>query len=248
MPNDRIASLATSPEQHPRTSVDLLVSVRSVPEAQMALSAGVPWIDLKEPSAGALGAPDRQVAEQVALALHNHAKRSVALGELINLDPSLAIAFSRWFPVMKVGLAGAQVRSWQSQISELSLEITAQGSSLVPVIYGDWKECSAPSPEAVLECASSIAAQYVLIDTYYKRGQNLVNFISLEDLHSLADAVAAQGCSLVVAGSLTEPDATRLRNLPLAAIGVRGAVCAEQRESSVCPEKLRSWVHLFSQT
>lgn len=220
--------------------------MRSVPEAQLALAAGVTWIDLKEPSAGALGAPDAKVAMQVAETLREHPKRSVALGELASLELSLAQEFSQWFPVMKVGLAGTGNDAWQTRMSELSREIAAHGSSLVPVIYGDWKDCSAPSPEAVVDCAQQIAADYVLIDTYYKRGQNLLNLMSLERIHNLANELASQRRLLVVAGSLAESEAMQLRNLPVAAIGVRGAVCAQLRESSICPEKLGSWVSLFA--
>lgn len=217
-----------------------------MPEAQLALAAGVTWIDLKEPSSGALGPPAAKVAKQVAETLQTHSKRSVALGELPTLELTLAREFSQWFPVMKVGLAGVGQGTWQTKMSELSLEIAAQGSSLVPVIYGDWKECSAPSPEAVVECAKLTAAEYVLIDTYSKQGQNLLDLMSLDCIRSLADQLAAQNCSLVVAGSLAEQHAVRLRRLPLAAIGVRGAVCADKRESSICPEKLGTWVSLFA--
>ncbi|MEX0712176.1 MAG: (5-formylfuran-3-yl)methyl phosphate synthase, partial [Pirellulales bacterium] len=47
----------------------LLVSVRSLAEARLALAAGVDLIDLKEPARGSLGALDPAVARQIVRSL-----------------------------------------------------------------------------------------------------------------------------------------------------------------------------------
>jgi (5-formylfuran-3-yl)methyl phosphate synthase len=51
----------------------LLVSVRNLAEARLAHAAGVAWIDLKQPAAGSLGAPDLDVAQEVASFLRSRA-------------------------------------------------------------------------------------------------------------------------------------------------------------------------------
>src|SRR5262245_37010581 len=62
----------------------LLVSVRSVDEARVALDAGVDVIDVKEPLAGALGAASCRVIEDVVRLVDGRCMTSVACGELLD--------------------------------------------------------------------------------------------------------------------------------------------------------------------
>ena len=68
----------------------LLVSVRSLDEARVALEAGVDLIDLKEPARGPLGAVDLEVVEAVSQFVASRVPTSTALGELIDWNPSTA--------------------------------------------------------------------------------------------------------------------------------------------------------------
>ena len=61
----------------------LLVSVRSVEEARVALDAGVDLIDFKEPRRGSLGAVDASTAAEIVQAIGGRAPLSMACGELI---------------------------------------------------------------------------------------------------------------------------------------------------------------------
>jgi uncharacterized protein (UPF0264 family) len=62
----------------------LLVSVRSVEEARIALHAGVDLIDFKEPRRGSLGAVDASTAAAIIEAIGGQAPMSMACGELIS--------------------------------------------------------------------------------------------------------------------------------------------------------------------
>ena len=61
----------------------LLLSVRSAHEANLALETGVDLIDIKEPSAGALGAASPQVIEEIVRLVNRRVPTSVACGELL---------------------------------------------------------------------------------------------------------------------------------------------------------------------
>ncbi|HEV3164614.1 MAG TPA: (5-formylfuran-3-yl)methyl phosphate synthase, partial [Isosphaeraceae bacterium] len=62
----------------------LLVSVRSVEEAQRALAGGAAVIDIKEPARGPLGQADPEIWQAVREAVPPHLPVSAALGELID--------------------------------------------------------------------------------------------------------------------------------------------------------------------
>lgn len=88
--------------------------------------------------------------------------------------------------------------------------------------------------------------RYLLVDTFTKDGRRLLDWMQLAELQAIVEQAAASGRQTVVAGSLALQDLPQLMSLPVAAIAVRGAVCAEDRRSGLCPQKLQQWVELFS--
>lgn len=231
--------------------VRLLVSVRDESEARLALSECVDWIDLKNPSAGALGAPSRDVAKGVARNLKDFPSRSVALGELAEITLSrrtsdLAEIASR-FPVAKVGLAGAASgRDWKGDLQRIGAELAPQ-TQLVPVVYADFDICGAPTPSDVLHLAKRMKVPYMLVDTFTKDGRSLLDFLSLRILSELINTAATFGCKIILAGSVQERSVASVQALQPFAIAVRGAVCDKTRTGPINADKLRRWVKRFSQ-
>src|SRR5437879_5820555 len=93
---------------------ELLVSVRSVAEAEAALLGGADLIDVKEPERGALG---RAKGATIAAVLRRISRRrpvSAALGELADFScpyPGAGLAY------VKSGLAGCLGRAgWQREL------------------------------------------------------------------------------------------------------------------------------------
>ena len=66
-------------------SPGLLVSVRNAVEAEVALGGGADWIDVKEPTRGALGAADPQTIQSVIQTVAGRTPVSVAVGEFQEL-------------------------------------------------------------------------------------------------------------------------------------------------------------------
>ena len=223
----------------------LLVSVRNRWEAEICQSAGVDWIDLKEPLAGSLGRPSLKVAQQVASLLENHSRRSVALGELSHLlarqnDWGSSVALSQLFPIAKVGLARTtEIPRWQDKLTQLLQSISGK---LTPVIYADWQRCFAPEPKEIVQWAVAHESQYLLIDTFYKDGPRLLDCLDRQQLERIIETAGLAGTSVVLAGSLSMADVATLIELPCTALAVRGAVCSGQRHDQICPELLDRWV------
>lgn len=220
----------------------LLVSVRSAAEAADAVAGGADIIDVKEPNRGSLGRAETSVWRDVVAAVGGKAPVSVALGELrdwrsAGSEFTVDLAGVRF---AKMGLAGCESDArWREQLPQLwqSLPRTVQP---VAVIYADWRQAEAPSPEAIFELASESNVRHLLIDTFIKSAGRLLDHWPMADLSRFAAQVERQSQHMVLAGSL---DAANIRQvLPLRpwAIAVRGAVCAGSREGMISESRVRN--------
>ncbi len=199
---------------------------------------------------------------------------SAAVGELRDAPTTVAVCLAGYFPLLKVGLSGLRDSPiWPEQLGQLYANVRMAGADLVPVIYADHLACHAPAPAQVIEVASTLqqwsartlparlsdnltrtnagttdlsGPRYMLIDTFTKDGRRLLDWMSPAALESIVRLAAASGRQTVVAGSLALQDLPHLMSLPIAAIAIRGAVCAGDRRSGLCPERLRQWVEVFS--
>lgn len=216
----------------------------------MALSLGVPWIDLKNPALGSLGCPDTATARAVldvvaANQCGSGCQTSVALGELATLDIKDAVGLIRLFPIVKVGLAGfAPTPIGTGALDKLDQLAQLQHSpgQLVVAAYADYQRASAPPPETVIELAGQVGARYVLVDTFMKDGLGLFHWRTAPQITALGVQARRIGAELVVAGSLSSADWPMLSEAEPAIIGVRGGVCTEGRTSQLCPDRIAKWL------
>ena len=243
------------PSDQPKESStpELLVSVRSAAEAELALDLGVDWIDLKEPNSGALGPADPNTAAEVAKILKNHPRTSAALGELQEVKSTDAIALAEHFKVLKVGLSNCgSNEAWPrlfAHITQLLESGCGNPCSLVPVIYADWEKCDAVPATNVLDFLQTqlTNARFVLIDTFCKDGSTMQDYLNLkEELLPLILRCNRIGVGVVLAGSLRLEDIPGLRSTGAMALGFRGALCDKDRNSGLSRQKMREAVSLFN--
>ncbi len=241
-----VFSQPCAPDRLDQLKPKLLVSVRNAAEANLARSHGVDWIDLKNPDAGSLGAASLSEAASVAQVLNGFSNRSAAVGELRDNPLKPAESLAQLFPILKVGLSGlVHNPSWRDELRQFSERLKSYPTQLVPVIYADHVLSNAPPPQAVLSIATELGCQLTLIDTYTKDGRRLFDWLSPKSIAATVEAARQTNIRIVVAGSLTLEDLPYLLELPIAAIAIRGAVCAQDRRSSLCETKLTQWVELF---
>lgn len=227
----------------------LLVSVRSLSEAQAAAAAGVDLIDLKEPRRGALGRVSLDLASAVSKLLSPVARLSMALGEMSDwsdddwhavtyLPPGIRFA--------KIGLAGlAADDSWRTTWRRALGLLPAHAAS-VAVVYADWQLARAPAPADVLAEAILNGCRALLVDTWSKDGGNVFDHCCRDELSPLFQRARKSGLITVLAGSLRLDDlATSLALLP-DYVAVRGAVCHDSRAGELCPLKLSTWVETLA--
>jgi uncharacterized protein (UPF0264 family) len=224
----------------PEIAPQLLVSVRSAREALVALSGGADWIDLKEPSRGALAAVDTSVAREVVEAIAGRCPVSAALGELRDWETSLAqqLLAVPGVGVVKLGLAGCGP-DWQQRWLDVAAE--AGDQRLAAVVYADWQCASAPVPGAILEAAQAARCQYLLIDTYNKSAGSVFRCWSGPPLTSFLQQAREAAMTIVLAGSLTKADLEQIPRALVQIVAVRGAVCGGDRTASIDAALVADW-------
>jgi uncharacterized protein (UPF0264 family) len=218
----------------------LLVSVRNEEEAGEALRGGADWIDLKEPTMGALGYVNKEVAERVVDSVGSRSPLSAAAGDLrdwVGSGPAPVFGV-RGLKLLKIGLAHNQEPCWKDILLDVQSELAFFGQELVPVIYADFNKAGSPSPAEILSFAQLASCAWVLIDTFDKRTGSLLDYVDRPAIVDLLGAMRDRGLRTAVAGRLT---AEIMASLPLELIdvvGVRGAACRGDRLGAVCAERV----------
>lgn len=230
-----------------KTSVTrLLISVRNAAEAELALSAGVTLLDVKEPLRGPLGAASTEVLQSIAAAVeHRLAEEppidgyplllSAALGELLDYEPRILPA---GFQLAKFGLAGcAAIDDWPHKWRK-AIATFPVGVEPVAVVYADYERAKAPRPADVVAVGRELGCSYVLVDTFDKTQGNLLDLWHGTEIQRLVEQVQSQALRIVLAGSLSVSAIRRVLPLHPAVVAVRGAACGGDRNGSLDPERV----------
>ena len=225
----------------------LLVSVRNVAEAEIALAAGVDLIDVKEPGRGSLGAATPEVWRRVVDLCGDRRPVSAALGELLSEDAHELAACAHGLTYAKVGLAGcARDPKWVSRWKRC-LEALPDGVSPVAVAYADAEPAFAPRPEQVLGSAAELGCRALLIDTYDKARGDLFAYLNPGQLRALLATARKQDLFVVLAGSLGRDAIPFVEQLGADYIAVRGAVCQGARDGVVDTTLVKQFVRVLTQ-
>jgi len=238
-----------------RTS--LLVSVRNAAEADLAIRAGADLIDVKEPRAGALGAASSTVIDHILQVVRHRVPVSVALGELVEAtcrgegsDRLAAVpsAVANGLCYAKMGLADAATRRHWPLLWRRALDALPAHVSSVAVVYADWRQARAPSPERVLAEAARFDCQAVLVDTFDKAGGSLIDHWTFPQLDAFIRNARTRRQLVVLGGSLSV--ATLPSVLPLRPdyVAVRGAVCGGRRDSAIQADRVAELAAMLRRT
>jgi uncharacterized protein (UPF0264 family) len=231
-------------EARPSNRPGLLVSVRSVEEAEAALAGGADLIDVKEPSRGSLGRADDETIAAVVRIVGGRRPVSAALGELRDRPAPCALpglAYVKW------GLAGLG----PSRTRQLESLLAAQRSSnpgcrCVLVAYADWRRADAPEPETVGKLAIRLGADGLLLDSFCKDGRTLLDWLTVEEIERLCRGYRRNGLKIALAGSLGREEIVRLRAFKPDWFAVRGAACKDgRREGPIEAENVRRLIELL---
>jgi uncharacterized protein (UPF0264 family) len=228
------------PAVNTRKTPGLLASVRSLPEAEVALAAGVDIIDLKEPALGALGAVGHAVARDVVQMIDGAVRVSATIGDLHG-DPRRTVEAVRAMAatgvdIVKVGLFDEAERA---ELLSALAPLAASGIRLVVVLLVD------RGLRLEVEDVAATGLYGAMLDTGDKHAGSLTQLLSRDQVRAFPEACRRAPRRLLcgMAGSLRLEDIAVVSRGEPDYLGFRGALCHDgaragqlsgQRVAAVC--------------
>lgn len=224
--------------------VSVLVSVRNVEEAKIALRAGVDLIDLKEPEKGAMGMVDLSVVSLIQSALPSNLPLSMACGELCDVPKQLNV-IPKGISFYKFGLSNCKsTGNWVDNLLLLKDQVLLLNKSafVVPVLYGDYLKANSIKPFALLELLFEHSFFAIMIDTWGKDGSSVLDLITIDELLQIQNKCDVHNVKFALAGSLNLERVIWLirEGIKPAWFGFRGAVCKEMSRNKTIDFDLTS--------
>ena len=204
----------------------LLVSVKSLDEARMALECGADIIDFKDPANGALGALPFDTIREAAQWVNRRCPVSATLGDLPMQPATLVQAVKKaaaGVDFVKVGF----FPHGDSRACIHALMCEARRVGLVAVLFAD---CN---PDfSLLEALAQAGFAGVMLDTADKTQGGLRRHWDDAGLRHFVKRAQRLNLITGLAGSLQLEDVPDLIKLGPDYLGFRGALCAGDRKST----------------
>jgi uncharacterized protein (UPF0264 family) len=217
--------------------ISLLASVRDLVEAREAAAGGADLIDLKEPSAGALGGlPTPDIAQIVQALRREWPERAVSAtigdfeaGDHAGRGVRTAAVADCGVDYVKAGIEpGPQASEALRSLAALRLP------SIVIVFLAD-----RGIDVALVQEAATFGFAGLMVDTGDKSAGSLLARADRRSLRELIAIGRRHGCLTGLAGSLRYDDVDALRELAPDFAGFRGALCDGDRRGRLDQGKLR---------
>lgn len=229
----------------------LLVSVKNVEEALIALNAGVDIIDLKDPENGALGALDLVVSAQIVAKTQQYNQSiiknsvnspliltSATVGEhhpnLNTLMKSVMQRVEINIDIIKVAISTLEaLPNWQQKFNTQEITAVNANARLVAVFFAD-QEVNLK----LLETLSMLGFYGAMLDTSAKQ-QDLLSVCSKQALQIFTQTCKKNALKSGLAGSLKPQHIECLSKVSPFYIGFRGGVCeSDARNKSLLGDKV----------
>jgi (5-formylfuran-3-yl)methyl phosphate synthase len=217
----------------------LLVSVRSVAEAARAVQGGADFIDLKEPSEGALGGLPISTIAAVVNALRAQGVTlpiSATIGDLPMRDLDRVMQ-----QVEAVGACGVTyVKVGIERVPEAAAvldALAAAGRAVVPVFIAD-----RGLDAGHLAQACRLGFPGLMVDTADKAAGSVFDVMTVEALRRFIAEARAAGALAGIAGALRLAHLPQVRALAPDFAGFRSAVCVQDRRGELDLDRLRCLV------
>ena len=225
----------------------LLISVTSTKEAQIALECGADIIDLKDPEQGALGALPLELVKEIVTFFDAKSEPerkviSATIGDL-PMDPELllqhVLALSKTkVDIIKIGFFrdfSDKYTDYQPCLDMLK-SVSESGVMLIAVLFVE-----SEYPADLVAAIKNAGFYGVMFDTAGKNGATFLDYFSMDEFKEIANYVQAQGLLFGLAGSLNLQHVAAVKKIAPDYMGFRGGVCVDnQRKSQLVPEKIRA--------
>ncbi|RME35973.1 MAG: hypothetical protein D6786_00340 [Gammaproteobacteria bacterium] len=199
---------------------DLLASVRDPGEARLALEEGCDIIDLKEPSAGALGAVPSVVMRRVVDLVAGRRPVSATIGDLADsthIPDAVRKVAATGVDLVKIGLFPGM---GEAGYVEALASLAGEGYRLVAVLFADHR-----TDLGLLPALAEAGLYGVMLDTCDKAAGTLLAHRNIGELGRFTGTAHRLGLYCGLAGSLRLEDIGDLLSLNPDYLGFRGALC-----------------------
>lgn len=215
----------------------ILISVTSIAEAKIALDNGADIIDLKNPSAGALGALSLPLIQSIVSYIDGQKLVSATIGDL-PMQPDLIL--QRVVLLASTNVDYIKIGFFESSDFQPCLDalqpVTNTGVKLIAVLFAEHTY-----PESLIEAIKKAGFIGVMLDTAIKNGRTFLDYYSEQRRKELAQKALSLDLSFGLAGSLKLQHIAIVKEINPTYMGFRGGVCDEnRRELGLNADKIRA--------
>jgi dihydroneopterin aldolase len=205
----------------------LLISVKNVEEAMLALDAGADIVDLKDPNIGALGALDLHEASQIVKAINGRRLLSATVGEDHTSVSELIGDINSYakLSVDIIKIVASKLFYDPNFFAEIS-KLTNAGVKIVAVFFADGN-----MDLTLLERLQNMGFYGAMLDTKNKQF-DLLALQTNEALHQFIQLCNKYHLKSGLAGSLKPQYIDKLIEFNSIYIGFRGGVCENSMRQS----------------
>jgi uncharacterized protein (UPF0264 family) len=215
--------------------IRLLISPKSIEEAQVIVANHIKYIDCKNPNEGSLGANFPWIIRQMKGLIPPGSSQllSATIGDFPNLPGSASLAALgaavSGADIIKVGLKGPKDEIMGITLMKKVVKAVKDYNEKIKVVVAGYADRirmnSSPDfmsiPSIALESGSDIA----MLDTYIKDHLGLFDFLSVDQLIQFKNKAKEFDLEVALAGNLRKKDIPSLINISPDIIGVRSVVC-----------------------
>lgn len=211
----------------------LLISVTSIEEAQIALENGADFIDLKDPEQGALGAlPLDTITEIVSYVKANsnsgNKLTSATIGDL-PMKPELIAEkveqlAATGVDIIKIGFFDDGENRFCDDETCLSAlaPLAKNGLKLIAVLFAENKY-----PYDFISSIKNAGFYGVMLDTAIKNGATFLDYFTEQEIQHLSENVSVHNLIFGLAGSLAIQHVAKTKEFNPSYMGFRGGVCVD---------------------
>lgn len=226
--------------------MQVLVSVSSVPEAQIVLSADVRLIDLKDTSHGALAALDLKISQSIVGLVNAYRNRNPATEIIVSATvgddcPSVALLTESIQSRLAIGVDVIKLPEtiWANTNYQAVINtFLSRRTKLIAV----FSPATILQQSAIKDTLSALAkAGYwgVMVDTI-KKSNPLTTMISLDALNAFVFSAKSASLYVGLAGGLSMEQFDQLADLSPDYLGFRSGLCLnQQRGQPLIAEKVQ---------
>jgi uncharacterized protein (UPF0264 family) len=208
--------------------VQMLISVKSVEEADIALQYGADIIDLKDPDQGALGA--LPISDICSIIDFVGARKpiSATIGDM-PMQPELIVQRVlklQGLSINYIKIGFFEIVDYMPCLEGIS-KIKTISQPLIAVLFAEYQY-----PKDLIANIKQAGFVGIMLDTANKNGRTYQDYFSEPAFEAFANEIHKQNLLFGIAGSLQETHVKAAKKMNPHFMGFRGGVCIESKRQS----------------